>query len=115
MAHKRKQTSPKMKRKLKPAESASGRMIQDLMRSVGADGSYKDYVVIAGNRLVDWRGSYDIKRAEDSKSVGIPDGVALIHKRKLKNVIGDGAAKMFWRPGVGRVGSRSPRKPEAQK
>jgi hypothetical protein len=55
-------------------------------------GNYKDYVIIAGNRLVDWRGSWEI-RTED-EAIELPT-MALTHKRDLHKLIGT-VSKVFW-------------------
>lgn len=67
-------------------------------------GNHKDYVIITGSRLMDWSGSYDIRHSADGKIVQAPaSAVALIHKSKLRNVIGEEAASAFWRTSFGRV------------
>lgn len=84
---------------LPPAPTANATIIRDLMIASKVKGKFKDYVVLAGNRIMDWLGSYDVlKQTEDGiKSVGF-HGMALIHKSKLRNVIGE-QADLFWRNG----------------
>lgn len=63
-------------------------------------GSYKDYVIIAGYRLIEWTETVDIRN--DQGTVGV-EGTVLIHKRRLAAVIGPEAAARYWKPGIGRV------------
>jgi hypothetical protein len=56
-------------------------MIQDLMDEGKVKGSYKDYVVLAGNRLIDWQDSWDMYQS-NGESIGV-DGVTLMHKARL--------------------------------
>jgi len=88
-----------------PAPSPNAKVIRDLMISQEIKGNFKDYVVLAGKRLIDWQGSYDMVREEDGKTVGV-NGMALIHKSKLANVVGAELASNFWRPGIGRVNTK---------
>ena len=92
----------KVKRMNEAAPTANAKVIRDLMIAQNIRGNFKDYVVIAGKRLVDWQGSYDLVREEDGATVGV-NGMALIHKSKLGNVVGLELARNFWRPGIGRV------------
>lgn len=79
-----------------PVPTANAKMIKDLMAEKGLKGNYKDHVIIAGNRLINWKGSFDIQ-LEEGSTFGV-DGVALIHKSKLHNIIGDEEARRFWHP-----------------
>lgn len=81
--------------KQKAPPTANAKMIRDLMVATGVKGDYRDYVIIAGMRLVDWLGSYDIRSDEHLGSVGI-NGMALLHKSKLRNAIGGELASNFW-------------------
>jgi len=85
---------------LPPAPTANAKVIRDLMLANKVKGRFKDYVVIAGTRLMDWLGSYDIlhESEEGLKAAGI-NGMALIHKSKLVNIIGAEMAAQFWRNG----------------
>lgn len=82
----------------------NARIIRDLMFTQKIKGNWKDYVVLAGKRLIDWQGSYDLV-TEDGKTVGVKN-MALVHKSKLANLVGAQLARQFWRPGVGRVNNR---------
>lgn len=64
-------------------------------------GRYKDFVIIYGSRLIDWLGSYEIRvrDGDEVKKYGV-DGMALIHKSKLKSIIGAEAAEKFWKNGM---------------
>lgn len=83
------------------APTPNAKLINDLMVEKRVEGDFKDYVIISGSRLIDWKKSFDIKLDGD-KSLGI-DGVALIHKRRLHNIVGDEEASRFWHPGLGRI------------
>jgi len=85
----------------KAGKTPNGKMILDIMTAHKVNGNFKDYVVIVGSRLVEYRRSYDIK-LEDGKSLGV-NGISLIHKSRLKNVIGDEAAAILWHPILGRA------------
>lgn len=97
----KKAATKKQQKPLPPAPTANAKIIRDLMAANKVKGKYKDYVIIAGNRLIDWVASYDIIKTEDDGSVrsaGV-DGMALIHKRNLVNIIGADMASKFWRNG----------------
>jgi hypothetical protein len=67
-------------------------MIADLMFAKKQRGKVKDWAVISGSRLVDWRGSYDVQ----VKDGALTDSVTLIHKRDLFKVLEEGEADRFW-------------------
>ena len=93
-------------RVLRSIPTHNAKIIVDLLVSnrVGKPSDFKNYVIITGNRLVDWAGSQDMYRVEDGKEVGRLgfNGVAIVHKRKLHNIIGDDAADVFWSRKLGR-------------
>jgi hypothetical protein len=70
------------------------KMISDLMKSERVRGNPKDYVVLAGFRVIDWAGEFDV-HADDGGTVGI-NGIALIHKKNLEPVLGEKFANQFW-------------------
>ena len=94
---------PKQKQKRGPKEASTdnGKMISELMHSQNVRGNPKDWTIIAGYRLVDYYGSYDI-RLEDGRTTGTKS-VVLVHKRNLHKFIGAEMAVKFWRRGIGRV------------
>lgn len=73
--------------------------IYDFMKSKKIRGKYKDYVLIIGSSMIDWLGSYEIRieEKEGLKRIGV-NGVALVHKSKLGNIIGK-EAERFWKSG----------------
>ncbi len=86
----------------RPVPNGNARMIRDMMVQDKVKGSWKDYVIITGNRLLNGNGrSFEIK-LEEGATTGV-DAVALVHKRKLVNVIGPDEAARFWHPQLGRV------------
>jgi hypothetical protein len=84
-----------------PEPTANAKTIKALMISKKVKGHYKDYVIITGNRLVDWQGTFNIT-VDDGYTLGV-DGLALIHKKRLHMIIGDEQAKRFWHPQLGRI------------
>lgn len=89
---------------IRKAPTTNGRLIQDLMTSRQVKGSFKDYVIIAGNRMIDWVESWDVF-TPSGDPLGI-EGVVLIHKSKLDTVIDSKFAEKFWHPKHGRVAPR---------
>ena len=78
----------------------NGRMIAELMHSKGVKGSPKDFVIVVGRRLIDYRGTYDIRGLEAPHGFA---GVTLVHKRELERFVGVTESRRFWRRGLGRV------------
>lgn len=85
----------------KSMPTANAKMINDLMVEDKIKGNFKDYVIISGNRLINWKGSFEI-HLDEGVTTGV-NGVALIHKNKLHNVIGEEEAARFWHPQFGRL------------
>jgi hypothetical protein len=76
--------------------AGSARIVADMMQTKGIRGNVKDYVVIAGYRIMDFQGSFDIRKDDGSgETVGI-DGIRLVHKRELHTVVGETLAAHFW-------------------
>jgi len=92
---------PVKNKQVRKASTPNGQMIQDLMAKRKVRGNYKDFVVIAGNRLVDWTESWDIF-SPAGDAVGF-EGVVLLHKSGLKDVVGGKLASKMWRPKFGRI------------
>lgn len=82
----------------------NGRMIAELMHSKGVKGSQKDFVIIVGRRLIDYRGTYDIRGLEAKHGFS---GVNLVHKRDLEKYVGANESRRFWRRGLGRMHANS--------
>jgi len=99
--------NPKTKAK-RAASTPNGQLIQDLMARQGVKGSYKDYVLLAGNRLVDWTGSWDIM-SPGGNPVGY-EGVVLLHKSKMRGVIDSPLVERLWHPTLGSRIQRAPKK-----
>ena len=79
----------------------NGKTIEKMMKDEGVKGDFKDYVIFFQDRIVDYKGAYNVRTTDDEK-VGT-NSLALMHKRNLKNVIGEDAARQFWHPQFGRV------------
>lgn len=98
---KKKYVPPKTESKKMLFPTTNAEQIYNLMKARKIKGKYKDYVIIFGSRLIDWLGSYEIRvrDGDEVKKYGV-DGMALIHKSKLKSVIGEDEAEKFWKGGV---------------
>jgi hypothetical protein len=75
--------------------AGNARVIANLMQTKGVRGNVKDFVVIAGFRIMDFQGSFDIRKEDDLTTVGI-DGIRLVHKRELHGIVGEELASNFW-------------------
>ena len=76
--------------------SPHAKLIAEMMNDKCVRGNVKDFVVIAGYRLMDYQGSFDLKKDDGSgETVGI-EGIRLVHKRMLHTVVGDSIAAHFW-------------------
>ena len=99
-AQPRRQTHGKpKKREPKGAKTADGKLIQGLMVATSTKGSYKDFVVIMGNRMIEWKGTMDVVLLPGAP---VDSPTALVHKRCLHEFIGDASLK-YWSPKTGRV------------
>ena len=78
-----------------PKLTANARTIKTLMDSVGKRGNPKDYVVLAGCQLMDYRGTYEVRRG-DGATVGVNEEMALIFKGDLHKIVGEAMASRFW-------------------
>ena len=89
------------KKKMPIAPTANAKIIIDFMLENKIKGKSKDYVIIAGNRLIDWCGSYDIIKINEDGSVqpAVLNNIILVHKRKLCNIIDKDMASKFWKCG----------------
>ena len=99
MEKKRKEVQ--IERKITP----NARVIQGLMRSRNVKGDYREYVVLTGNSLVDWKGSHTLSTS-DGKVIGVKE-MALVHKRNLKNFLPSEIAERFWHPKLGTLGAKN--------
>lgn len=85
--------------KLRPGDTANGGMIRDFLKKVKHRGNPKDFVIIVGNRLLDWWGSYDImfqpEGEDEAKKMGV-NGITLLHKKDLYKVLPEDIAAKFW-------------------
>jgi transposase len=88
-------------RRMETAKTQNARHIVESMISTGIRGDYRDYVLMVGDQLIDWRKTMNVQ-AEDGLPVRVEKPV-LIHKSKLAKIIGVEAAKTFWHPTFGRL------------
>lgn len=81
----------------------NGKNVHECMVGAGYSGDVRDYMVLVGNRMIDYKGSYDIV-FESGGKVGVGDDkIRVVHKKLLKNIIGKTAALRFWHPTFGRL------------
>lgn len=86
----------------------NGKNIHELMTEAGFVGDVRDYMILVGDRMVDYKDSYAMVVKTGGKlSVG-DDDIRVMHKKKLKNVIGEEAARRFWHPTIGRLVDTKP-------
>jgi len=81
----------------------NGKNVHECMVGAGYGGDVRDYMVLVGNRMVDYKGSYDMV-LEGGGKVGVGDDeIRVMHKKRLKYIIGETAALRFWHPTFGRL------------
>jgi hypothetical protein len=98
----KKYRSPKSEKPQIPMPTYNAKMIHDLMVERKIKGKYKDYVIIMASKLIDWLNTYEIAitlKTGEMKRCGV-NGIALLHKSKLKNVLDEETAKKFWSHGM---------------
>jgi len=78
----------------RPMPTHNAKIIQDLMDQNKVKGDFRNWVIIAGRRLVDWLGSHAIigDDVDDSKL----EGMKLVHKSLLHHFVGAEWAGKFW-------------------
>lgn len=74
---------------------ANERMIRKMMRERKVRGNSKNFVLLVGDRLLDYGGSY---RMRDFKSGELKpvDDIQLLHKCKLHGILEAEFADLFW-------------------
>lgn len=77
----------------------NGKIIYKYIKETKAKGTFKEYMLIIGNRMLDYRDSYNVIIENRTES----DNIYLLHKSKLKNLIGEEEALKFWHPKIGRL------------
>lgn len=111
-------TGKKGPKPLPPLPNPNATIVRDLMRDSGVDGSYKDHVVVAGRRLIDWQGQYDVVSVDEEgkkdRDVVVVDGMAIVHKRHLHKIIGDEWGAKFWHRALRRRINSAPPTPPGQ-
>lgn len=81
----------------------NGKNVHECMAEAGYTGDVRDYMVLVSDRMIDYQGSYNLVVKSGGKlSVG-DDEIRVMHKKRLKNIIGEEAAKQFWHPTFGRL------------
>jgi len=83
----------------------NAQMILDAMGAGGVKGNYRDYVLLVGDRLIDWKGSHGIVNTDDNKPAHV-QGIRLVHKKNLKSILPEEVAAQFWHPKLGRKGAK---------
>jgi len=91
----------KHERRLAIAKTQNGRSIIQTMLDEKIGGNFKNYVIIVGDQLLDWKKTMTMT-ASDGFSARV-DKPVLVHKSKLKNIISQEASATFWHPIFGRL------------
>lgn len=85
---------------LRPAKTEQGKNIQSLVLQAGGHpNDYKDYVVITGNRMMDWKDAFNVSKT-DGKAFAT-NAVMVLHKSKLHGIVPPRVADMFWNKALG--------------
>lgn len=87
------------KKEVLASKYPNGKIIYGFVKRTKAKGSFKDYVLITGSRMIDYRNSYNIMIENKTEN----NNIYLLHKSKLKNLIGKEEALKFWHPKIGRL------------
>ena len=90
--------------KTKKLRGANAKKIADFMKEEGIRGDYRDYVLFVGDRLIDYRKSFNMATLFMTPSPRV--GIALVHKKHLKDLMYEKFAKLFWHPKLGRLGAK---------
>ena len=98
-ADKRRQKIKKPQKNPDLPNTPNGKLIYNLMEAKKVKGNWRDYVAMSGSRLIDAFGSWDMF-SPTGDPLGI-EGVGLIHKSRLKSIIGDKFASRFWNDKLG--------------
>ncbi|MGW8177317.1 MAG: hypothetical protein ACWGQW_00750 [bacterium] len=89
---KRARRVPTSERTVPRGTSVYGRKIWEAMQAAKIKGNYKDFVLFVGDQLYDRFGQYTVLRPNAP-----PDQhFCLVHKSKLKPIIGEEWANKFW-------------------
>jgi hypothetical protein len=84
--------------RLKP----NAKMIVEAMKEAKIKGNYRDYVLLVGDRLIDYRESHGLAALDGLSSARV-EGMAVMHKKRLKNILPEDVAALFWHPRLGRM------------
>ena len=71
-----------------------GQKIWSFMNDHKVKGNFRDFVLFVGDQMYDNSGQYTVRREQSAE--GEAAYVALLHKQKLHQVIGEKAAEKFW-------------------
>lgn len=77
----------------------NGKLMYDSMKEASLKGDVRDYMIVTRGNMLDYRGSYNLEDEADH----IVDDIKIIHKKYLKNIVGNEIAKNFWHPILGRL------------
>jgi hypothetical protein len=89
----------RINKRLAAIKTANGKMIAEMMIEAGIKGDYKDYILLIGERIVEYRRGFTVIFEEGVEPIS---GVRLVHKKDLHRIIGDDAHKL-WHPTCGRL------------
>ena len=74
-------------------------IVRDLMKSKKYRGNMKDYAILTGDRMMDFKGTYRITRVADSENKTGNDVIILIHKKWLHRFVVEHG--LFWNRKMG--------------
>ncbi len=80
----KKKKQAKAKKEQPPLPTANARMIKKFLDAGKMKGDFRDYVILTGNRMLDWEGSYELE-APDGGAVQVAE-TNLMHKKKLETM-----------------------------
>jgi len=80
-------------------DTKGGALIRSLMEAGNKKGNPKNFVVLIGERLIDWTGVIEIIGNDEGFEPS--PGMRLVHKRDLHKYIGARQAALFWNKRAG--------------
>jgi hypothetical protein len=86
----------------KPPTTSDGKNIKELMIEEGIKGDYRDYAILLDDKIIDYKKTIVVS-TKDGKPITLSSELALIHKKKLRNLVSKDVAEQFWNLIYGRV------------
>jgi hypothetical protein len=96
----KKHRTPAVEDKVLVYPTDNAKKIANVMKIKGVKGKYKDHVIFVGDMMLDWLGTYGMV-VNGKSQISVSDGsVLLVHKSRLRAIVGEEAAKRFWSHGI---------------